>query len=444
MSALRVIVDWALIGCSTWAVARAMDRLIAQRNASVGNYVQLVLWVFYCLPVALDYLLGQPQYKTVYWYTPFIAPMSDDSVSVLYDALVAVTVLLLNAYCRYAQGISAFKEKRWNTMLGANATVSVIAICSPFVYVAASGLAPYYLMYGDPQSRGLPNGTSIVVTWLLLVSCIAFGQRFFGKKRIVFSDWLVLAGYFLAAAWLSGKRFMIALLLVTMAFFYLRRSLSQMNRRFLKTILPLVAVALVGFSAFYLVDVRPLADTSFDSVYEMLRVDFGRDDVTKYALYHELVLGDHILEYPGESFASTFLVFVPRQIWVAKPFMHYQYLTSSILGLPIEQLPAGTTPSWFDMCICNFGLLGFAVAVLGLLALVCVADRMSCTSSKAVCLVLVFALLTQSIDAYLSLVVLLPVMVVAGRDSGRAIRRRCVALAATRSGRYKRIEDAQP
>ena len=102
----------------------------------------------------------------------------------------------------------------------------------------------------------------------------------------------------MAAAWLSGKRFMIALLLVVMLFFYLRRDLAARKRRLLKTLLPFIAVALVGFSAFYLVGVRPLSDTGFDSVYEMLRVDFGRDDVTKYSLYHELFLGDHILEYP--------------------------------------------------------------------------------------------------------------------------------------------------
>ena len=442
MSLLRFVVDWAFIACSTWIFGRAVNRLVMQRYASVGNYVQVVLWAFCCLPIALDFLVGQPQYLTVYWYIPFIEPMSSNEVSVFYDALLLASMAVLDVYCRYAQGKQVFQEKRWNTVLGASKVISAIAIVLPFVYVVVSGLASYYLAYGDPQTRGMPSGSGSMVTWLLLISCIAFSQWFFAKQRIVFTDWLVLATYFVVAAWLSGKRFMIALLLVVMLFFYLRRDLAARKRRLLTTLLPFIAVALVGFSAFYLVGVRPLSDTGFDSVYEMLRVDFGRDDVTKYSLYHELFLDDHILEYPGETFASTFLVLVPRELWPAKPFMHYQYLTSSILSLPISQLPAGTTPSWFDMCICNFGVLGCVVSVFGLLALVYLADRMRSTTAKAVCLLLVFALLTQSIDAYISLAVLLPVLIIAGMDSGVVVRRRSVHLVATRSGRYRRVENA--
>ena len=94
------------------------------------------------------------------------------------------------------------------------------------------------------------------------------------------------------------------------------------------------------------------------------------------------------------------------------------------------------------MCICNFGVLGCVVSVFGLLALVYLADRMRSTTAKAVCLLLVFALLTQSIDAYISLAVLLPVLIIAGMDSGVVVRRRSVHLVATRSGRYRRVENA--
>ena len=219
MSSLRFIVDWVFIACSTWIFGRAVNRLVMQRYASVGNYVQVVLWAFCCLPIALDYLVGQPQYLTVYWYMPFIEPMSNNEVSVFYDALLLASMAVLDVYCRYAQGKQVFQEKRWNTFFGASKVISAIAVVLPFVYVVVSGLAPYYLVYGDPQTRGMPSGSSSMVTWLLLISCIAFSQRFFAKQRIIFTDWLVLAAYFAAAAWLSGKRFMIALLLVAMLFF---------------------------------------------------------------------------------------------------------------------------------------------------------------------------------------------------------------------------------
>lgn len=416
--------------------------MIMLRYSSVGNYVQVIVWVFCCLPILLDYCVGMPEYKTVYWYVPFIVPMSNDYVSCIYDIVVLATSLMLDAYCRYSAGKNLFREKRWGSIVGDRTLLLAIAILLPFAYVIAAGLAPYYLTYGDPQTRGMPSGSSMMVTWLQLISCIAFGQWFFRKKRIVFSDWLVLGMYVLSSAWLSGKRFMIALLAVVLIFFYLRRDLSSIQRRVLKTLLPLAGIGLLGFSAFYLIGVRPLSDTDPSSVYEMLRVDFGRDDVTKYSIYQELFLGNHILEYPGQSFASTFLIFVPRAIWPEKPFMHFQYLTSSILDLPISQLPAGTTPSWIDMCVCNMGVLGLAVSAIGLLVCVYVADRAGSTSCKAIFLVLIIALMTQSIDAYLSLVFLLPLAIVLGRDSGIAVVH-ANTFVVTQTGRYKKVKRAE-
>lgn len=38
-------------------------------------------------------------------------------------------------------------------------------------------------------------------------------------------------------------------------------------------ILPILGISLILFSGFYLIAIRPLSDTSFESVYEMLRVD---------------------------------------------------------------------------------------------------------------------------------------------------------------------------
>ena len=60
---------------------------------------------------------------------------------------------------------------------------------------------------------------------------------------------------------------------------------------------------------------------NFDSVYDMLRVDFGRDDVIKYVIYKEFFKQNHILDYPGQSFFSTLFIFIPRIIWPSKPFV---------------------------------------------------------------------------------------------------------------------------
>lgn len=408
MELIRICLDWVLILLSTYVLFKAVNRMVLRSNASIGNYAILITWAFCCLPILLDYLVGRPQYETVYWYTPFIAPMANDEVSSIYDLLILATIVALHFYCngRERRG-SSVSALAWSTGLSWIKPLVFITVVSPFAYVMVSGLLPYFLVYGDSGTRGMPEGANTMVTALLLLSVIAFSTWFFEKKEFKLTDISIFILYSFAVAWVAGKRFMIALLIIVYLYYYLNRDLPLKRRKRLLYVLPVLLCVLVAFSGFYLVGVRPLSDTSLTSVYEMLRVDFGRDDVTKYVIYHEFFLDDHLLDYPGQTFLSTFLVWVPRAFWPAKPFQHYQYLTSSILGLPISDLPAGTTPSWWEMSLANFSYIGYFVAIAGILLLVSLSDRAKTVSTRATALVLVIALMTQSIDAYMSLVLLL-------------------------------------
>lgn len=408
MSLIRIATDWVFILMSSYLTIRALDRLLMRRNASLGNYVIAVTWLFCVLPILFDYLIGLPKYRTVYWYTPFIKAMENDDVSIIYDGLILSTMIAMHFYCvshlRKEDNATALK---WSTPLGESDPLLYLGMLLPLVHVALSGLLPYLKTYGDPVTRGMPEGSSVSVNSFLLIGLISAGIWFFGRSKRAGFHFFVLIVYSGAVAWISGKRFMIALMLMVYLFFMLSGEVSHATRRKIKLLMPIGLLCLAAFSAFYLIGIRPLSDTSFDSVYEMLRVDFGRDDVTKYVIYHELFLGDHILQYPGQSFLSTFLVFVPRFLWQAKPYQHYQYLTSSILNLPIPLLPAGTTPSWWEMCIANLSSFGLMIAPLLLVGLVALADKAKSVSIRGTLLILLIALLTQSVDAYISLIILL-------------------------------------
>ena len=137
-------------------------------------------------------------------------------------------------------------------------------------------------------------------------------------------------------------------------------------------------------------------------------------------IYQMNVLGRQIVDYPGETILSFILFFVPRQIWPTKPFQHYQYLTSSILRVPITQLPAGTTPSGFEMFFANFGLLGMPLFALALVLFIKLFDSSNTTMPlRLLGLVLCLVLLTQSIDVYLVYVVLAVVLLIRRAINGR-------------------------
>ena len=67
-----------------------------------------------------------------------------------------------------------------------------------------------------------------------------------------------------------------------------------------------MGITLIAFSAFYLAIIKPLSNMNFDSVYDMLRVDFGRDDVIKYVIYEEFFQKKSHLGLSGiKDFFST-------------------------------------------------------------------------------------------------------------------------------------------
>lgn len=103
----------------------------------------------------------------------------------------------------------------------------------------------------------------------------------------------------------TGKRFIIAVMGVFYLFFLTKSELGKRKKR-LFWILPIMGITLIAFSVVYLAVIKPLSNMTFDSVYDMLRVDFGRDDVIKYVIYEEFFKKNHILDYPGQSFFQRF------------------------------------------------------------------------------------------------------------------------------------------
>ena len=95
---------------------------------------------------------------------------------------------------------------------------------------------------------------------------------------------------------------MLANILLLFIFYTVNMDIDVNGRKKIYRILPILGIVLIGFSVFYLAVIRPMEETSSLSIYDMLRVDFGRDDVIKYVINKEIIRGERILEYRGETF----------------------------------------------------------------------------------------------------------------------------------------------
>ena len=405
-----LITDWILIITSSFLVLSSYRRIVKNKNASIAHFIVLVEYVFLCFPVLLNYCVGIPKYQYISWYKSFLPSMESEVIAHIYDMYILISIVLLYCYAvnydRKKSKYKTYNETRSDGLFNNNYFLTLV-VFSPILYILMSGKITSYLIYASAGGRGIEDTRFTTnLSMLVLFSLYAFCYRFF-LKPITKWRFCILVLYSLIISWINGKRFIIALMLVVYLFFYTRSDLDKTTRKKLEIYTPVLFIALVLFSYYYLVAIKPLSNSSFESIYDMLRVDFGRDDVTKFVIEQELFKKSPILEYRGQTFLSTFLTFVPRAIWPNKPYPHYMYLTARILGTSIDRLPAGTTPSWFEMCIANCSWIGFIIGSVAIPILCKWCDKIKSIQYQMLMLVFVIVLITQSTDAYVGFLILI-------------------------------------
>ncbi len=395
------ILDWLLIIFGTIFALSSFKKICFQKNCSISNFIICIVYVFCILPIILNYFVGIPEYNTVYWYKVFISPMNNETISCIYDIYIFASITMLYIYS------SEFKPKNTpnDKLMFFNSNIfGKIIVLSPFIYILISGTLKNYMVYNTQSLRGFDINNSSYFTnliALIFLSLFSYYSSFFKKEKKRKVDYIVFILYNLLIIWIVGKRFIFANIAITILYYLSQLDLKENIRRKMFKLVPVFLITLICFSGLYLKVVRPLSDTSFDSIYEMLRVDFGRDDVIKYTIEKEIIKNERILEYRGETMLGLLLQFVPRKIWPGKPYPHYMYLTSSLLNVNIFKLPAGTTPSYYEMAISNFGYFGFIFAIFTLVLLCYFADKSKNVDTKYIWTMLIVILLTQSMDIYI-------------------------------------------
>lgn len=401
---MDIFFDILLIIISSFCFYKSYNTIIFEKNKSIANYLILVIYLFCIFPIMCDYIFGKPKYTGVYWYQPFIAPMNNSTITIIYDIYIISSIVLLYIYSIHIQKNNIAKENKKIFEINIKNNLLIwLSIFLPIIYILITGNLNKYFIYASTETRGLTSSFSFVMNSLLLISLFFFFSSFFSKNK---KNYFILIIYSLLIIWISGKRFMIANITIIYFFYITQSNLNIRQRKIIYFLIPISVLCIFIFSTFYLIYIKPLSVQTFDNIYSMLRVDFGRDEVIKYIINEIIINGNQILDYPGQSIIAIFTFFIPRSIWINKPLPHYNYLTASILNIPITQINAGTTPSWYEMCLANFGVIGFFIACISLVLFCAIIDKYDNLTLKSLGFTLLFVLITQSTDAYLIVIIM--------------------------------------
>jgi len=404
-----MLIEWIMLAFCSVAAFAAFRRIRSHVPDSVADFILVLIYLINCLPILLDLTIGFPAYDPIYWRIQEV--LNSPSVRANYAAIILTIMSSLHVYAS-TQGRhierrnQQLPHRRSTTHLPTE--LKILAWCltlAPYILaLSAVGVVGWeaLLTYGSLWSRGFPDSTASMITISLLGSVASSCALFFMKQRSM-SQFLLFGIHLVGLAWLDGKRYIVLTILLALIF-------SQVHTRSLSVPAPLRSIALlvlpiafVSYFLWYSEEYKTTDVESAEGIYATFRLNFGRDDVTKFAISRVIDEdAEPILEYPGQGAAGTALMLVPRSLLADKPYLYYRYLTGAVFDLPQDEIPAGITPSVLAMNVSDWGVvLGTVASIVLLLGISSLADRQTKLFGKLAILLTAVGFLTQSPDAFI-------------------------------------------
>ena len=414
---MSLFLDLVLALYSSYLVVKCI-KTIARKPSSLTIYTILLIFVFNCLPIVLDLLVAKPMYNLFPWYSYFDIAANIEEVNIVYSLYIIWVLFCLHLNLSTERKISqeeiivnksgVFKGKR----------LIVVSLLPIILFVISGVLSSNPLAmfrYVSNSSRGFNDVFTSLSSSLELLGIFSITVWFFQSKEKKGGNIALLILYYFLIAWINGKRYIVVTQLLLFSYFFLNNNAARIKVPKIKLKWVLLGLLTVAFYFIYLIKFKVIGDITLNFLYLTYRIDFGRDDVTKFVIYKEIIEKNPILEFRGQTFLSALLFFIPRAIWPNKPYPHYRYLTSSLYNIGILDIPSGMTPSIFETSIANLGMFGgILFTPMLFLILLRTANRANSISRKALYLILLTALLTQSLDSIMIILLLLPAGALAG------------------------------
>ena len=390
---ITTIIDWILIILSTMVTIKSVKRLFSN-NVRIIDFCLITFYIFNCLPVLLDKIIGVPNYNS--WFSGFREATSNEKVAIIYDIYMLLTLIIFMIYIRKTKKSKNQINYSENTI---NKYFLIILSIIPHIYIVATGQLMNFKNYTSLSQRNLTTTSMELLNLFNQISLVSAFSLYFCKKNVKKSK-LLFGIYLLSMCWIDGKRYIVLNIIVMFIFMKMKTDKEQHN---IGKNLKMGLLIILLFSIFYTVysknKIEGVYSKNSISFYTDFRINFGRDDVIKFVIMKELIYKEPILNYRGESILANFVMFIPRKVWENKPYPHYRYLSAALYNKDILNIPAGMTPSIFDMGIANFYYAGIIITPLIIVMLCSLAEKSKSIMKQAIYTIILLNLLTQSLDA---------------------------------------------
>ncbi|RFA33382.1 hypothetical protein CAI16_15000 [Virgibacillus dokdonensis] len=400
-----------LIG--TLIILKMTKTYFVNKNFNTIFYPAAVVYFFMYLPLIYDVLIGRPNYKSLNY--GFILSGQDLLTELVYLIVILYILIMLRRF----QVRKHFSETIHNNYLSTNVAFFVFMAIVTIILVPVImdnrllGVILSYeiFYYEDEHTNNIKLFGQLIIFASLFVLFVEKRKTYFFMKLFI----LLPIIYF--AFLMNGKRNTVFIFFVGLIYIFISNKVFKRKRTY-GLLISFTLIFLLSFSSFYQNYFDRVSGDSFEDEYTSFRINYGRDDTLKMALYSEIHREQlEVLDYRGQSLLFYPLFFIKREIWPNKPYPYAVYFTNAMIGInKTKILGWGMTTSIFDELTSNLSWIGLVVSPFFLIFLCNLGMRhnIGLVGNAIISITIFLAMLAVAVEitAFLSLYIFLFISII--------------------------------
>lgn len=379
---MQTILDFFVILVSSIIALNTIIKII-KGNYSALHFIIIIFYIFQIAPIFVSYF-GDLSYINKYYPYMYLA-MTDNKVNIIYDIITILFIIILyissNKFLKNNKNSikEVFNEKLLKKLKKCKILLFILLLLL-FIVIVLSPDPKIYLKFSYFYTHSYSTTDEIYIYYrnivsplvnlifFLVILCYVANMR---KKCF----WIYLVIFILT--WVNGKRTLLVFLLVgtlVIDFFKCdKNDKKEVKKLIFKSIV--YGVVIIGYFVIYN---KITQKASFGDWYLQYTTYFSRMCNVKVAIY-DMLNDKTILKYFGESVIYNILFFIPRSIWINKPYPYYKYFTSYVFNGTYNSMIVNSSNFQVNMLsefISNFGIiLGMIFSLIFILKVVKISEN---------------------------------------------------------------------